>query len=207
MQKFFDEQMDQVLKSFGLGQGFGGFGATPGGFPPIERPDSDDGSREFMLKDGMGFSSPSESNRKDADLDGDVDKLFKHEQKPPASTWMTPYFESPNPPRSGNFNFSFSSSKSTVRLPDGTVEHRESSRNSDGNETTIVTRNFGDKSHTVTTVRKPNGEEEKTENFVNMTKEDFGKIQNEHASQNLVPFWQKESNQNKSIFDKFFGNS
>ena len=33
MHRFFDQQMEQILKSFGLGQGFGGFGQGPPAVP------------------------------------------------------------------------------------------------------------------------------------------------------------------------------
>ncbi len=87
MEKFFDRQLDQMLRGFGMigpGFGFGGNGGVqqlpppPPGLYPEDRRDEEPpaGSREFMLKDGGGddskkklFGAFSEERREDSDVD------------------------------------------------------------------------------------------------------------------------------------------
>jgi len=57
--------------------------------------------------------------------------------------------------------------------PDGSVETTSRKRDSDGNEEVVVSRNLGDQTHTVTSKKNNNGEEEKIENFTNMDENDL----------------------------------
>lgn len=65
---------------------------------------------------------------------------------------------------------SFGKSVSTriVRRPDGTVEQHQTFKDSNGNEEIKITRQIGDKVHTVVTKKTKDGLEEKSENLINM---------------------------------------
>ena len=55
-----------------------------------------------------------------------------------------------------------------IRRSDGTLEKRQTFRDSEGNEQTTVTRQIGDKMHEIITKRDKTGAETKTENLINM---------------------------------------
>jgi len=57
--------------------------------------------------------------------------------------------------------------------PDGSVETTSRKRDSDGNEEVVVSRNLGEQTHTVTSKKNNQGEEEKIENFTNMDENDL----------------------------------
>lgn len=90
-----------------------------------------------------------------------------------AKIWKTPSSSAVDtytaPPPAFSFR-SFGSSMSTriVRRADGSVEQHKTVRDSEGNEETTVTRQIGDKVHTVVSKRAKDGTEEKTEDIVNM---------------------------------------
>jgi len=89
MEKFFDSQLDQILKGFGFGRGLDGFGAfggmqlpqPPTSLPGTEREaqSSSAGSREFMLKEDKEFGGLDDRGnhdvgRKDSDMDEEVEE-------------------------------------------------------------------------------------------------------------------------------------
>ena len=88
------------------------------------------------------------------------------------------------------------------------VEERRTVRDSDGNETTTVTRQIGGKSETTTTTRKSDGSEDRhIENFGSETiSKFFGKSKESARSEVLKPIPESEQPTYKSIFSKFFGN-
>ncbi|XP_015603977.1 HCLS1-associated protein X-1 [Cephus cinctus] len=174
--KFFETEMDNMLKGFfsGFGQGeitspFGNdevFKALPHG-----KPQRKENLRDEFLKPGYeqpaldqsGFSKP----KVDADLDGKVstDELMKVWTKPSTSQEIQTY--SPN--RQFNIqSFGKSIITRSIRRPDGTMEQHRTVKDSEGNEETTVTRQIGDKTHTVVTKLDKNGIQTTTENLVNI---------------------------------------
>ena len=93
MHKYFDQQMDEMLKMFGFG--FGGFsnGGAFGGFdrndermipfqPPCQREDGarEDDARDFMLKDEGQPKVDTEADWNQLDMT-DIDKLMKNHSR------------------------------------------------------------------------------------------------------------------------------
>ena len=77
-----------------------------------------------------------------------------------------------------------------------------------------ITRQIGDKSHTVTTVKRPDGTEERTETTNNpeMENEDWRSPRRpwiedrpQIRGQRGDDLWTRERNTTSSLFDKFFG--
>lgn len=259
MEKFFDSQLDQILKGFGFGRGLDGFGAF-GGMqlpqPPTSRPrtegeaqSSSAGSREFMLKEdkrfgGLDSRGNHDVGRKDSDMDEEVEErglnsiLAPPPPRQQRDEGVVPFFGGggndggfggliprifpgfpeqfghPSPGRSEPFS-SFGSSSSSVtrrvmQLADGSVEERSSARDSDGTERVTVTRRLGDRSHTETTVRRPDGTEERTESGA----EDFERAWSERGTTTArdngplpdIEVWKRErQSTEESLFDQFFG--
>ncbi|KAJ8672669.1 hypothetical protein QAD02_003929 [Eretmocerus hayati] len=122
---------------------------------------------DHVLKPAYQMPDPHRQ-KLDLDIDGKLksEELAKIWEAPPSKTdRFTPKF---------SFR-SFGSSVSTqiVRRPDGSVEERRTMRDSDGNEEIRVTRQIGDKMHTIVTKRDKDGSEVKTEDIVNMDEKDL----------------------------------
>lgn len=230
MERFFSQQMDDMLKNFGFGQGFfGGFPAMPDHpaieqFPAIrqEEDEEESGGRDFMLKrDGSrkGYIDPDGPIKRDKDI-GEVsprelDELYEDQPKSSdrqtfsafGSFFPNPWFSQPNE-KGGmehSFNFGRSVTQRTVRLPDGRIEEHKTVKDSDGRETTTVTKRFGDQSHTVTTIKHPDGTEEHRENRNGVSDNDmFANLPSSDSLRARNPGL-NDKEKYHSLFSKFFG--
>ncbi|CAL1530225.1 unnamed protein product [Lymnaea stagnalis] len=117
------------------------------------------------------------SERLDTDLDGKVSEknildLIKNPTDIQALEPVEPQLSIKNQPQifSSSRSFSFS----TIRGPDGKVEQRKVVRDSSGQEESTITRSLGDKSYSVTTVTKADGQQETREAFNNIDEKEIG---------------------------------
>uniref|UniRef100_A0A146KXP0 HCLS1-associated protein X-1 n=1 Tax=Lygus hesperus TaxID=30085 RepID=A0A146KXP0_LYGHE len=179
MHRDFERQFEDVMRNIMgiMGSGSHGMPALPEvpfrdapAQPPQEylKP-SDDHPRNRYLKPSFEKSKPPTS-RADSDLDGritgqEIDALFEQpsQQLEPPRSHMPSFF--------GQSSFT-----KTVRGPDGRIEHHKTFKSSDGTEQTIITRKFGDQSHSVTVKKNKDGTTEQTEDFVNMDEGDLNKF-------------------------------
>ena len=207
MNRFFDQQLDEMLKifghsfGFGFGQGegnqFGGFG--PGHHPriplePESEPDCPSNARDFMWKDD------GEHPRVDTEVDSDsvdmreLDQLMKfrndsdtrQDQRPrPNNFWelfATPNFEMrelPSRERNSVYSFGSSMSQRSVTGPNGSLETTRTVRSSDGSEVVTVTKQLGDKSYEVVTRTGRDGSVSTEERLVNMTEQELENFKEE----------------------------
>merc|ERR1719471_2702110 len=111
--------------------------------------------------------------------------------------------------RSESFSIGSSMSRRVIQLPDGSVEEHSSTRNSDGTERITVTRRFGDQSHTETTVRRPDGTEERTvsgsDDFDRAWAEKRPTIRENGPHPDIGVWKRKRQSNEESLFDQFFG--
>jgi len=171
MHRFFEQQFEDMLKSFGAFVGPSMFGSglmdvpdmheEPRMLPPPSGGNVHPQDRYLKPSFEKKFSTP---NRKDSD----IDEQFKHgaiqEYLPQGRT-----YEPTIPAQS----FSRSVISRTIRRPDGGIEHHKTMVGSNGEEITTITRKLGDQSHTLTTTKKPEGQVEKTEELVNLNEGDL----------------------------------
>ena len=198
MNRFFDQQLDEMLKMFGHSFGFGP-GRSSRGFGdnrmiPLEEPDNNDDQtypRDFMLKDD------GQQSRVDTEVDSDsvdmkeLDRLMKYRDSPglphhheqrPANLWglfSPPSFDRRELPSEGPSNFySFGSSMTqrSVTGPDGRLETTRTVRNSDGSEVVTVTKQMGDKSYEIVTNRNKDGSVSTEEKLVNIAENELDKF-------------------------------
>ncbi|XP_014204099.1 HCLS1-associated protein X-1 isoform X2 [Copidosoma floridanum] len=228
MTRFFETQMDELLKNF-FG-GFNGFGndsnvffgnALPGPSSPegnpigprdeVLKPSHDEPSSHFKFDFNNILPMPADEplddvlkpsyelpdgQKQDSDIDG---KLKSNEL---AKIWKNPAQDvQPSKPQFSFRSFGKSVSTQFVRRPDGSLEQRRTVRDSDGNEETTVTRQIGDKVHTVVTKKAKDGSEIKSEDIVNM---------DENELQGFDEKWTKIQTPKKDSADdfpwhKFFG--
>lgn len=160
--KHFESQMDNLLKTFF----FGFHQEDPNMFPPAlpftNQPDEN--LRDKMLKphsDNFSEATP----KLDVDLDGKVtvdnfanvwDKYNEPTQYKSSATVVM-------------------QRKEFIRKPDGTIEQKRIIKDNDGNEEITVSRQIGDKLHTITTKKDKDGVETKTEDLVNIDKNDVSR--------------------------------
>ena len=85
-----------------------------------------------------------------------------------AKIWKSPSESVESFPKTSIRTFGSSVSTQIVRRPDGSVEERRTVRDTDGNEETRITRQIGDKMHTIVTKKAKDGSEIKSEDIVNM---------------------------------------
>ncbi|TRY67751.1 hypothetical protein TCAL_15813, partial [Tigriopus californicus] len=195
MADFFERQMDDLWRSFGGlsgvfselppgSPGSPGFWAQPGVSPDSLEPYPRDealGSREFMLKPGVGAPTLSPQDPRgfaDQDLDHQVAEkglagIFEASPRRPEPDLNPFIFQGGQ----NSFSFSASSSQKSIRRPDGSMETTITQRDGRGQETTVITRQFGDKSHTVTTIKNSDGTEESSESFQNTDSEEMKRLQ------------------------------
>ncbi|XP_014221220.1 HCLS1-associated protein X-1-like [Trichogramma pretiosum] len=239
MTRFFETQMDDLMKSFFGGFGLGNFGDRQFAIGPFEGSDNmlpptvDDskhkaGPRDEVLKpqfvnpeshgfDNFSIQLPGENadpkrlredllkpsyqlpdgNQQDTDIDGKVnsDELAK--------VWKSPNNSvQPFSPSRKSFFSAFSSSTQMIRRPDGSVEQRKTVRDNEGNEEISVTRQIGNKLHTITTRKANDGSETQSEDIVNM---------DENELKSFDEKWQtlqsplRESSQDDVPWYSFFG--
>ncbi len=172
MEGFFNQQLDEMLKQFGFFRGDGeGHGFPSPGFfhrggpndlpfGPGDPQERNAGTRDFMLKkdEHPGYAKPEQfsQNRRDVELEQipeNFDKMY------------TP--QGGNQPKFGSnmqtFSFGQTFSSSSVMLPDGSVEQHRVVKDNEGRETTTVTKKNGEDCITVTTIKHPDGKEERHE--------------------------------------------
>ena len=204
MNRFFDQQLDEMLKIFGHSFGFGsrngegqfgGFGHGNSRMIPLEpesEPECPSTARDFMWRED------SRQPRVDTEVDSDtldmreLDELMKNRNHPviprqeqrPHNMWdlfATQSFERrdlPGPSSEGSSFYSFGSSMSqrSVSGPNGSVETTRTVRNSDGSEVITVTKQLGDKSYEVVTNRDRDGTVSTEERLVNISEQELDKF-------------------------------
>merc|ERR1719436_2381117 len=202
MNRFFDQQLDEMLKIFGQGFGFGsGTGRSYGGLGdnrmiPLQEPDDDDGprhARDFMLKDdGQQPRVDTEVNSDSIDM-RELDQLMKyrdrenpgfphHQEQNPTSLWglfSQPSFdrrELPSGSRGNFYSFGSSMTQRSVTGPEGRLETTRTVRNSDGSEVVTVTKQMGDKSYEIVTNRNKDGSVSTEEKLVNIAENELEKF-------------------------------
>nr|CAH7714821.1 unnamed protein product [Callosobruchus chinensis] len=198
MHQYFEQEINNILRSFGL-PGFGDFFGEFPDNPPIDGPPisgqipaSADGLREQFLKPGYEKPSDKRYEKVDKDLDdrvksGNLDAILRDD-----STEVTPYQKQ----SSTNFFYGKSKTMSTITHPDGSIETQECVRDNTGNEEVTSCRIFGDKQYCVIKKRDRNGKEEITEKLINMDEKEKEMLLQGSSPQNRSP--------RDSIFDKIF---
>ncbi|RZC41250.1 HCLS1-associated protein X-1 [Asbolus verrucosus] len=168
--KYFEQQMSDMLRSFGFGEFGDGF-SHHFEFPQIEEiPQEEYETQSGDLRDQFlkpGFEDAATNGieeKKDGDVDGKLDirdwgSVFKGENS------VTPYQRQTAPK---SYFFGQSVTSKTIKNPDGSVETHHTVRDNQGNEETTITRKMADKEYSVTKRRDKDGKEETIENFVNM---------------------------------------
>nr|XP_033340645.1 uncharacterized protein LOC117228770 isoform X1 [Megalopta genalis] len=146
----FESQIDNLMKSFF------GFHHEENMFSPALPPPQEGNLREEMLKrnsDDFSEVTPKE----DINLDGKVtpDNF--------SNIWNT--YNEPNRFKSTTV---FMTRKEFIHKPDGTIEQKQIIKDNEGNEETTISRQIGDKLHTITTKKDKNGVETKTEELINI---------------------------------------
>ncbi|EZA56344.1 hypothetical protein X777_02963 [Ooceraea biroi] len=156
--RYFEHQMDNMLKDFGFG--FNGFFSDT---IPRDGPESNYNLRDNMLKE-PDIDAIQPRQKVDTDLDGkiskeEVFKMWKEDKQDTETKIATPF----------SFNFANRHiSKQIKRRPDGTVEQRQVFRDSEGNQQTIVSKEMDDKKYVVTTKKDKNGIESRSVDLFNM---------------------------------------
>lgn len=93
-----------------------------------------------------------------------------------AKIWKAPSFSKFDSysPQINIHSFGSSVSTQIVKRPDGSIEERRTLRDSDGNEEIKITRQIGDKIHSIITKKSKDGSETKTEDIINMNESKLG---------------------------------
>ncbi|CAH0557489.1 unnamed protein product [Brassicogethes aeneus] len=190
MAQFFEQQMGEMLKSFGFHDGrntddniFSFFNLPPGiDSGRIEGPESPEDLRDQFLKKGYEIPKSAKENL-DKDVDGkinlgELDTVLRKPEKE-----VVPYKE--NKPTS--FFFGSSSSTRSVMNGDGSVEIHKTVRDNQGNEETTITKKLGDKEYTLIKKKDSSGKEEIIENFVNMKESEKDSLFNKPLVDNKPP--------------------
>lgn len=197
MTRYFESQIDHMLKGFMFGFGYEGHDAFTNTFR-FESPHQES-LRNKMLKPNCGILSPT-APKKDSDLDGKItpDNFStiwdKHEPNLIQEPGKTPFITGKR------FTMEY------LRGPDGTIKKKQIIRDHEGNEEITISQQTGDKLHTVIIKKDKNGVETKTENFVNAENNDLtdGKLllKNEPTFNNIdLNFfsWEKFFNPNPKL--------
>nr|XP_012135432.1 PREDICTED: HCLS1-associated protein X-1-like isoform X2 [Megachile rotundata] len=156
MSRYFESQIDHMLKDFMVGFANEGFHTFTNSTPFISP--HQENLRDKMLKPNCDILSPAVP-KKDSDLDGKItpDNFSKVWDK------QEPILvQEPKPFITGKCI-----TKEYVRGPDGTVKQKQTIRDHEGNEETTISQRTGDKIYTVVVKKDKNGVETKTENFIN----------------------------------------
>lgn len=199
MNRFFDQQLDEMLRmfghSFGFGSGhgeahsYGGFGPGANRMIPMEpvEPDSDiqAHARDFMLKDD------GQQPRVDIEVDSDsvdmkeLDQLMKSRDNPcdfhhhPRQNNLWDLFPRPSLERrdEGERLHSFGGGSISVTqrtvTGNGCQETTRTVKNGDGSEVVTVTKQVGDKSYETVTSRTRDGAVSTEERLVNITENEL----------------------------------
>lgn len=196
--RYFESQMDEILKSFFPGSDHDKFFSIPGGGNVPEIPyvePSEENLRDKMLKPGYDMPRPHDysKSKTDADLDGKI-----------SAEDFTKIWDEPNNskkqivPYTNQFHQSSRFvTKRFVRGPDGVIEEQHITRDSEGNEETRVSKQIGDKKYVITTKKDKNGIETKTEDLINMDESEITNFEQKWKS----PF--DSNNKSNSILNYF----
>ncbi|KAB0797965.1 hypothetical protein PPYR_08958 [Photinus pyralis] len=215
MHQYFERQMNEIMKSFGMFSGDGPFSGNAddeffGGFkdPSFKGPFSFGFSEFPNEKELQHHDEPQEGNLRDRFLkrgyqtprrnpqentDSDLDKEFKADD---LDRMLVP--KVPQQPQR-NFFFGRSMSSRTIRNSDGTYETHKTVTDQDGNQEVTITRKQGDKEYTIVTKTDKNGVAEVTENFVNLDES-----QKDSFLKNDAPKPILDTDVDDSLFSKFF---
>ncbi|XP_014253320.1 uncharacterized protein LOC106668770 [Cimex lectularius] len=183
MHKYFEQQMDDMLKIFG-DFGFGdlenkGDRHFPDDYAPANK--EENSIRSQFVKPSFERQLNRKSQKIDSDLDGNFDSSV-FDLIPDANKHdVIPFNRHLNP----THFFGQSVISRSVTRPNGTLEHFKTIKKSDGSEEVTVTRQIGDKKHTVITVTSREGLVEKKEEFVNMDKESIGEFEAQWGSNGI----------------------
>ncbi|CAK9801628.1 hypothetical protein ANTQUA_LOCUS2934 [Anthophora quadrimaculata] len=160
MTRYFEFQVDNILKHFLFGFNNPGDGGGMDMLPFAS-------SEKKQLRDSMLKQNDEMPSKLDTDLDGKitVDNFSNiwDEHNQPKLKWSQPFIVGK------------SVKKEYVRRPDGTIEQKQITRDSEGNEEIIITQQLGDKVHTIITKKDKDGVETTTENFCNTNECDLSR--------------------------------
>jgi len=201
METFFSQQFDEILKQFG----FNGAENFPKNFSEgfqnkgLNENNGEENPRDFMLKkdDHPGYLKPDHSKeRHDVEIDGLPDDFGKFHNEPAKNP---DFIRTSQEGFTRNFNFghSFSSSSSSyssssVRLPDGSIEEKQVTKDNEGRETTKVIKRSGEDCYTITTIKHPDGREESEESNICPRLNDFNRT------------FRQQTGDQESLVDKIF---
>lgn len=197
MHRFFEQQMNEMLKSFQQWNTPDIFGHSD--MPALEYPEKHKSKnlREQILKPGFAPAKTPQDERVDVDLDAKVRKsgiggLIKEEEAPSMQV-ITP----------GHSSFT---SKSVIRRssrrPDGSVEQEEIVRDNAGNEKRTVTRTIGNQSHVVITETGPNGTKQ-TDQFINIDEDKLKEFEERWNRHTNTQFGVGPGSEKSSLLDTF----
>ncbi|XP_029177275.1 uncharacterized protein LOC114945302 [Nylanderia fulva] len=164
MTRYFESQMDNMLKGFFFGFNNGFFGDETIKTLPSGEPDKHDNLRDKMLKlyPHSPITDVSPEQKIDTDLDG---KITTEEF---SRMWNKGDVKTVEPFVLHSFSTVRSVRKEIIRRSNGTIDQKQVFKDSEGNEETIVSREIGDKKYVITTKKDKNGVETKSEDFFNM---------------------------------------
>ncbi|GLV41536.1 uncharacterized protein CBL_06765 [Carabus blaptoides fortunei] len=199
MHRYFEHQMNEMLKSFGGMFGESSFSSLP---PALEAPQSEDehpqkNVREHFLKPGYENTKENRANgaKSDSVVDGkvnldDLDTFLRDKPRQQLSPFQgQPQFRM----------FGQSISSQTVRRPDGTIETTQTRKDNNGNVETTITKQLNDKQYTLTIRTDKNGRQERIEDMVNLDENEVSKFTKNWDET------QDETDLNRLFpFDKFF---
>ncbi|KAK4879980.1 hypothetical protein RN001_008126 [Aquatica leii] len=211
MHKYFEQQMNEMMKSFGIFNSdapffdndesfFGGFKETSPFFNfgfsqlPAERDihRAPDGNlRDNFLKPGYEEPVNKKSIKTDSDLDeqyrsGDFSRTLVPKQQTPTQT----------------FSYGKSVVSKTITNSDGLIETHKTIQDQNGNREETVTRKRGDKEYTVITRIDKNGVKEITENLVNIDESEKDTFYKNNTPGLIID--KNQQNLEESLFSKFF---
>ncbi|CAH1396155.1 unnamed protein product [Nezara viridula] len=162
--KFFEQQIDDIMKRFSFSTFFNFDEGDTFGFPE-ENP----GRVEEFVHPRNKFFKPSYEHPQGFKPDSDIDnesyapKVFgKLLDKEPVQSPASPFISR-----------SMVTSHQRKILPNGGIEERRKSIK-DGKEEVTVSRKIGDRKHIVTTIKMPDGSTTKNEEFVNFDEGQLG---------------------------------
>lgn len=199
MHRFFEQQMNEMLKSFQHWNMPDIFGLP--NVPAIEYPEERKSTnlRDQVLKPGYTQAKTQHDEKVDTDLDAKVRKsgigsLIKEGE--------APYVQiTPKNPSYGGFT-SKSIIRRSSRRPDGSVEQEEIVRDSAGNEKRTVTRTIGDQSHIIITESGPDGTK-CTDQFVNIDEDKLNNFEERWNKSEQPQDSSRPRSEKKSILDTF----
>ncbi|XP_070155977.1 HCLS1-associated protein X-1 [Polyergus mexicanus] len=200
MTRYFESQMDNMLKNFFFGFNNGFFGDEIIKELPFA-PEKNDNLRDKVLKSypDASVTDISPKQKIDTDLDG---KITAEEF---SRMWNKGNVETVKPFVPHSFSTGRSVRKEIIRRSDGTIEQKQIIRDSEGNEKTIVSREIGDKKYVITTKKDKNGVETKSEDLFNMDEselKDFTRKWTPSINDNIDSH---DTTLNRFPWEKFFG--